>query len=469
MAQGALLWLRNDLRVADNPALAAALRQGGPVTALHIEPTDRALRPRGGASRWWLNRSLQSLAVDLAALGIPLETASGDTAVELHAALERSGARTICWNRRYGPAERALDAALKASLRAAGHTAESYSGDVLVEPFDMSTGAGKPYSVYTPFWKTLRTRPIAEPLVAPRPAAAPIAPPGVDLGYREPPWAAKLAAYWTPGEAPAMRRLSSFLGEVVADYPEGRDIPARQVTSLLSPHLAFGEISPRQVWHAAQVAAKAHPERQSAIDKFLSELAWRDFNYNQLYHRDDIATVPMQPKYSAMPWRDDAEALAAWQAGRTGFPIVDAGMRELWATGYMHNRVRMLVGSLLSKNLLIDWRAGERWFWDTLLDADPANNPGNWQWVAGSGLDASPYFRIFNPVTQGERFDPEGTYVRRWVPELAALPDEWIHKPFEAPPAMLKRAGIVLGKTYPRPICDLKATRERALAVAKEL
>ena len=469
MAHAALVWVRNDLRVADNPALAAALRHGGPVTALHIEPTDPGLRPRGAASRWWLHHSLKSLATDLARLGIPLETVRGDTRSEITAALERHGADALFWNRRYGAAERTLDGEVKAAIRADGRLAESFAGDVLVEPFEMQTGAGKPYSVYTPFWKALRQRPIAVPLPPPRPAAASIATPEVDADYPAPHWAAKLALHWTIGEAAAREKLTHFLDELVADYPEGRDVPARAVTSRLSPHLAFGEISPRQIWHAAQQAAQAHPERQSAIDKFLSELAWRDFNHNQLYHREDIATQPMQPKYAAMPWRDAPQALEAWQAGRTGFPVVDAGMRELWATGYMHNRVRMLVGSLLTKNLLLDWRAGERWFWDTLLDADPANNPGNWQWVAGSGLDASPYFRIFNPVTQGERFDPHGAYVRRWVPELASLPDEWIHKPWEAPGDVLRSADIVLGKTYPRPICDLKATRERALAAAKEL
>lgn len=469
MAHAALVWVRNDLRVADNPALAAALSYGGPVTAIHIEPTDQGLRQRGAASRWWLHLSLRSLAAGLAKLGIPLETVSGDTRTEITAALERHDADALFWNRRYGAAERALDSEIKASLRANGQIAESSVGDVLVEPFEMETGAGKPYSVYTPFWKALRDRPIAVPLPAPKPAAAPIEPPTVDSGYRAPHWAAKLAQHWAIGEAAARDKLVHFLDELVTDYPEGRDVPSKAVTSRLSPHLAFGEISPRQIWHAAQQAAQAHPERQSAIDKFLSELAWRDFNHNQLYHRDDIATVPMQPKYAAMPWRDDPEALDAWQAGLTGFPIVDAGMRELWATGYMHNRVRMLVGSLLAKNLLIDWRVGERWFWDTLLDADPANNPGNWQWVAGCGLDASPYFRIFNPVTQGERFDPDGAYVRRWVPELAALPDEWIQKPWEAPPDVLRRAGVRLGETYPKPICDLKATRERALAALKEL
>jgi deoxyribodipyrimidine photo-lyase len=455
-----LVWLRNDLRLADNPALSAAVAAGGPVVVVHIEPTDSALRPRGAASRWWLHHSLRSLAADLAARGIGFETLSGPTEDLLRDAIRRHGVRRVVWNRRYGPAERALDAQLKSGLRRDGLVVESHAGDVLVEPFEITTGAGGPYAVYTPFWKTLRQKPIARPLPAPG-AIGPTLPLGaIDVGYVPPRWSGKFAAHWRIGEPAAAERLAAFLDEVVADYPAQRDIPAIAATSLLSPHLAFGEISPRQVWHAAQVMAQQAPEKMTAIDKFLSELAWRDFNIHQLYHRPDIAAVPMQAKYAAMPWREPGDELGRWQRGETGIPIVDAGMRELWTTGYMHNRVRMIVASLLTKNLLIDWRLGEQWFWDTLLDADPANNPGNWQWVAGCGLDASPYFRIFNPVTQGERFDPEGHYVRRWVPEVADLPDQGLHHPWDAP------RGV---RNYPAPIVDLKASRERALAASQSL
>lgn len=457
MTRTTLVWLRNDLRIADNPALQAALKHGK-ARAVHIEETDSALRPRGAASRWWLHHSLSSLAGSLAELGVSLETVRGTAEVGLFKAIKEHQADAVYWNRRYGPAEREIDAAIKARLKREGIAAESFAANVLVEPFEMETGTGKPYSVYTPFWNALKKRDIGKPLPKPRGGEAIEAKP-VDTGYREADWGRKLGKHWQIGETAARERLDRFLDELVSDYPEDRDIPSKAATSGLSPHLAFGEISPRQVWHAAQAVAQHAPSKALAIDKFLSELGWRDFNYNQLYHREDIATVPMVEKYAHLKWRHADAALAAWQQGQTGIPIVDAGMRELWETGVMHNRVRMLTASLLAKNLLIDWRKGEQWFWDTLVDADAASNPGNWQWVAGSGLDASPYFRIFNPVTQGERFDPAGDYVRRWVPEVAGLPDKLVHRPWQA-------GG---GEGYPEPIVDLKASRERALEAFKAL
>ncbi len=463
----ALVWLRNDLRLADNPALAAAVRDAQDVRALYIFETDPGLRPIGGAARWWLHSSLQSLAQDLARIGIPLQMETGEAGVVLAQALKTTGATAIHWNRRYCPAERALDAAIKQSLRDAGVAVTSHPGNVLAEPWTIETGQGKPYSVFTPFWKTLRTAPIDRPL--PPPPGKPITPPDVDTAYAQPHWAGKLGQYWQIGENAASARLDRFLEESVADYPTGRDVPARDATSRLSPHLRFGEISARQIWHRAQAFAQAHPAKAGAVDKFLSELAWRDFSYHQLYHRDDIAKVSMQPKYEGVAWRHAPAQLRAWQRGQTGIPIVDAGMRELWETGYMHNRVRMLTASFLAKNLLIDWRIGEDWFWDCLVDADEANNPASWQWVAGSGLDAAPYFRIFNPVTQGERFDATGDYVRRFVPELARLPDASIHNPAEAPVDVLAAAGITIGETYPAPIADLKATRQRALDAIRTL
>lgn len=468
MAVDVLVWFRNDLRIADNAALRAAFAAGTRVHAVHIEETDGSLRQRGAASRWWLHQSLRSLAVDLATLGVRLETRRGPAAATLLETVAAHDAGSVFWNRRYGPAEREIDAAIKTKCQRAGIAAESFSGSVLVEPFAMSTGAGKPCSVFTPFWKTLKQQDIPTPLPRPTGPAAIEAPP-VDLEYRAPRWAGKLARHWEVGEAAARRRLDDFLEEAVARYPDGRDIPGEAATSRLSPHLAFGEISPRQVWHAAQAMAQHAPGKTAAIDKFLSELAWRDFNYHQLYHRQNIATEPMVAKYRGLPWRDDPAGIDAWTGGRTGFPIVDAGMRELWETGTMQNRVRMLTASLLAKNLLVDWRLGEQWFWDTLVDADPASNPANWQWVAGCGLDASPYFRIFNPVVQGERFDADGRYVRRWVPELAGLPDGWVHKPFEAPRDVLLQAGVVLGRTYPLPLVELKASRERALEALQNL
>jgi len=402
--------------------------------ALHIEETDPALRPRGAASRWWLHHSLNALSHDLAAIGIGLETETGPAHATLRSAVARHRATAVFWNRRYGPAERAIDAEIKSGLRAEGITADSFAGDALVEPFEMETKAGGAYAVYTPFWKALRQRDIAMPLPAPKRSGEARAPNAVDTAYRSPAWAAKFERYWKIGETAALARLAAFLDGPIDNYPDGRDDPARDVTSRLSPHLAFGEISPRQVWHAALALVAGKPEKSASVEKFLSELAWRDFNIHQLHHRADVATVPMQPRFANFEWRTAEADLMAWQHGKTGIPLVDAGMRELWETGYMHNRVRMIAASLLTKNLLLDWRLGEQWFWDCLLDADPANNPGNWQWVAGCGLDAAPFFRIFNPLTQAERFDPDGTYTRRWAPEARA------------------------------PIIDLKASRERALA-----
>ncbi|QYO78260.1 cryptochrome/photolyase family protein [Devosia salina] len=457
----ALVWLRNDLRLADNPALAAACRDHDRVIALYIHETDLALRPIGAAARWWLHRSLEAMAHALAGIGVVLKVETGEAEAVLASAISGSDAGALHWNRRYGPAERKLDAGIKARLRAKGIEVASHPGNLLMEPWLIQTGQDKPYSVFTPFWKTLRNQEIARPVAAPSGRA--VRAPEVDSGYRQPGWAGKLATHWSIGEAAAQDRLEKFLEDCVADYPDGRDFPGRAVTSKLSPHLRFGEISARQIWHAAQAFIHAHPTKAGAVDKFLSELAWRDFSYHQLYHRADIATTPMQPKYEDLKWRHAPAQLKAWQAGRTGIPIIDAGMRELWETGYMHNRVRMLTASFLTKNLLLDWRSGECWFWDTLVDADEANNPASWQWVAGCGLDAAPYFRIFNPVTQGERFDPEGEYVRRWVPELARLPTKFIHAPSEAPASTLKEAGVGLDETYPRAIADLKQTRQRAL------
>lgn len=456
MARTVLLWLRNDLRIADNPALRGAIGAGDKVEALYIHETDPGLRPRGAASRWWLHHSLNAVAEDLARLGIGLEVVEGASGKLVP---ERAmGTAAVFWNRRYGPAEREHDAAIKEQLKRDGIEAKGCAGNLLLEPFEIATKTGTPYSVYTPFWQALKQRDIPAPLPKPRGQNVERVA-KVDGAYREPAWGQKLGAHWTIGEAAARERLETFLDELVSDYPEDRDQPGKQATSRLSPRLALGEISARQVWHAALAVSHAEPGKAEAIGKFLSELAWRDFNHHQLYHREDIARVPMVEKYGHLDWRQDANGFDAWTRGMTGIPIVDAGMRELWETGVMHNRVRMLTASLLAKNLLVDWHEGEEWFWDTLVDADAANNPGNWQWVAGSGLDASPYFRIFNPVTQGERFDPGGEYVRRWVPEVRDLSDGCVHKPWEG-------GGV---KGYPPPIVDLKMSRERALAAFKSL
>ncbi|MEO5807866.1 deoxyribodipyrimidine photo-lyase [Devosia sp.] len=462
-----IIWLRSDLRLSDNPALTAAL-QAGSATALYIHETDATLRPIGAAARWWLHHSLNALGQDLAAIGVPLLVESGKASAVLDGAITGQAASAVFWNRRYAPAEREIDTGIKAALSARGVEAHSFAANLLAEPWEIETLQHKPYSVFTPFAKALRQRDIRAPLRKPV-GNEPGGHTDVDTHYRAPHWAKKLSPHWKIGEAAARGALEDFLDQKLAVYAEGRDFPARESTSRLSPHLRFGEISPRQIWHAATAMAQHDHHLQGAVDKFLSELAWRDFNYHQLYHRENIAKVSMQPKYEGLEWRRSGADLKRWRAGQTGIPIVDAGMRELWANGFMQNRVRMITASLLAKNLLLDWRLGEAWFWDCLLDADVANNPCNWQWVAGSGLDASPYYRIFNPVTQGERFDADGAYVRHWVPELANLPDEWVQQPFAAPASMLDAAGVVLGKTYPEPVVDLKSSRERALAAAKAL
>jgi deoxyribodipyrimidine photo-lyase len=462
----ALVWLRADLRLSDNPALDAACKQGDAVTAVYIRETDASVRPPGGAARWWLHHSLVDLGKRLAEIGVRFEVRAGAAEKVLRDLNKETGAGALHWNRRYAPGERALDAEIKERL---GQDMEvtSHPGNVLVEPWEIATGQGKPYSVYGPFWKALRGRDIDHPLPAPKGSAT--ASHKVDGDYREPKWAGKLGQYWQIGEMAAQEKLARFFDEKLHSYPKGRDFPASVATSHLSPHLRHGEISPRQIWHAAQAFAHAHHAQAEHITKFLSELAWRDFNIHQLFHREDIVRVAMHGKYDGMQWRQAPKELAAWQRGQTGIPMVDAGMRELWETGYMENRVRMLTASFLCKNLLIDWRQGEEWFWDCLVDGDIANNPGNWQWVAGSGMDASPFFRIFNPVTQGEKFDGAGDYVRRWVPEIAKLPDQYLHDPSAAPKAVLDKAGIKLGKTYPEAIVDLKETRARALDAMKAL
>lgn len=460
MAQHTLVWLRDDLRLTDNPALHAAL-QGGRATAIFIIETGAGHRPDGAATRWWRTESLARLQRDLDGLGIALRIETGDAEILLLQIAAEIGADSVVWNRRYHPEGRQTDASIKAGFAARDLPVTSYPGNVLVEPFRLNPKNATSYSVYGAFAKAVMRHGVERPIPSDgMPTAlagdAPMGPPAV-------PWEAKLARHWRIGEAAAQRVLHRFLSGDIARYPQDRDRPAVAATSMLSPHLRFGEISARQIWHSASALAASTGRDTSAIDKFLAELSWRDFNIHLMFHHPDIASTPMR-LVGEERWRDDPAALEAWKLGQTGFPIIDAGMRQLWQTGFMHNRVRMLTASLLTKNLLIDWRIGESWFWETLVDADPANNPGNWQWVAGCGMDAAPYFRIFNPVLQGAKFDTDGDYVRRWVPELAVLPSQWIHQPFAAPPAVLETAGVTLGQTYPLPIIDLLATRRRALA-----
>ena len=468
-----LIWFRRDLRLADNPALTAAAKSGRPVVPIYIFDEDtEGVRPLGGASRWWLHHALASLSAELARRGAQLVLRRGPAAAVLDAAVTETGADTVFWNRMYDPAAIERDRGIKSALGKRGVAAESFNASLLVEPWKVATKAGTPFKVFTPFWKALQDAAGTEvPLPAPDQIASPADPiPGDRLDdWRllpaKPDWAAGFRALWTPGEDGARRRFDVFRDRALADYADQRDRPAVPGTSRLSPHLHFGEIGPRQLWHAVKfwMEKTASPRADKGGMAFLRELGWREFNQHLLFHHPDLPRKNAKESFDAFPWRKDAQALAAWQRGRTGYPIVDAGMRELWQTGWMHNRVRMIAASFLVKHLLIDWRHGEAWFWDTLVDADAANNAGNWQWIAGSGFDAAPYFRIFNPMIQGERFDADGGYVRRWVPELARLPDGFLHKPWEAPAEALADAGVRLGGTYPLPIVDHKQARQRAL------
>lgn len=440
----AVVWFRDDLRVADNPALTAAAGSGMRVVCVYVHDEESpGVRAPGGASRWWLHHSLTALAEGLDALGGSLTIRRGPAERVIDELLTETGAAAVFWNRRYGEAERTVDGAVKAAARARGIEASSFGANLLFEPWTIRTGSGTPFSVYTPFWRACLDSPAPRrPLDAPaRLSGTPLDGLTVgDLGLlpTHPDWAGGLREQWEPGETAARDALARFLSDDVAAYKADRDTPGIAATSRLSPRLRWGELSPFQVWHATSAARDL--SNAEGASTFLAELGWREFAYHTLFRRPAMATENIRPEFDAFPWPPlDRAALTAWQQGRTGVPLVDAGMRELWHTGTMHNRVRMVVASFLIKNLLIDWRLGEQWFWDTLVDADPASNPFNWQWVAGSGADAAPYFRVFNPELQREKFDRHGDYVRRWVPEWQT-------------------------DAYPDAIVDLAETRRAALA-----
>ncbi len=469
-----LLWFRSDLRLADNPALAYAAASGEPVVPVFIlDDQDCDAWAPGGASRWWLHGSLSALDHDLRKLGSHgLILRRGPAQDAIAALVAQTQAKAVVWNRRYEPWAVALDGRIKAGLRAKGIEARSFNATLLCEPSTFANLQGQPYKVFTPFWKSLRaTVPVPTPIAAPAhmtPLAKSLASDALAswaLRPTRPDWAGGLNAHWTPGEAGAQARLQTFLDDGLLTYRERRNLPGQAGTSGLSPHLHFGEIGPWQVWRAAVTAASAQTgdPMTPGVETFLSEVAWREFSAHLLFHFPTLPTAPLRPQFERFPWRVDAKALSAWQKGLTGYPIVDAGMRQLWTTGWMHNRVRMIVASFLIKHLLLDWRDGEAWFWDTLVDADLASNAASWQWVAGSGADAAPYFRIFNPITQGEKFDPDGAYVRRWVPELGRLSNGVIHAPWTASAIELSAAQVRLGQDYPRPIVDHFVARARAL------
>ena len=450
-----LLWFREDLRLSDNPALRAALDAGAPIIPVYLHTPETDGRwTGGGASNWWLHHALADLKKQLEQKGSTLILRSGDhPKVLLEQLMTETGASGIHWNRRYLPHQVAIDTKIKADL-----PAESHRGSMLFEPGALKTKTGNTYKVFTPYYRAMqKLGDPAEPLSVPRSIPAPDAfPTSEDLeSWNLLPtigWDAEFGDHWDPTAAGAADHLNRFLDEAASEYGVDRDFPAKVGTSRLSPYLHFGQISPNTVWHEAQTVHNT--------EAYTRQLVWRDFARQMLFHYPHTDWEPLQEKYAAFPWETHPEWLEAWQKGQTGYPIVDAGMRELYATGWMHNRVRMIVASFLVKDLLISWREGALWFWDTLMDADLANNSLGWQWAAGCGADAAPYFRIFNPMTQSQKFDGSGAYIRRWVPELRELTDKWIHEPWNAPspPA-----------DYPAPIVDHKEARDLALAALATL
>ncbi len=471
-ARPVILWFRRDLRLNDNPALHAAVATGRPIVPLYILDETGEGRRLGAASLWWLDKSLRALDASLRRCGGRLILRRGDSETELRRVIDQTGADQVFMNRRFEPDAFLRDADIAHALQSEGVGCQGFNGTLLARPGAVLTEAGRPYRVFTPFLKALSPliadlehMPAPERFLTLLTASEDIASWG--LHPSAPDWSGGFD--WLPGEVGASSALSAFLATGLKDYAASRDIPGRPGTSRLSPHLHWGEISPRRVVQEARCAVAQSRARPAEGDKFVAEIAWRDFSAHLLHQFPYMVERAYRPAFDAMPWRCDSAGFAAWKEGRTGYPLVDAGMRELWATGWMHNRVRMVVASFLVKHLLIDWREGEAWFWDTLVDADLASNVQNWQWVAGSGADAAPYFRIFNPVLQGEKFDPGGRYVRRWVPEVRALPDRWIHAPWTAPPEVLARAGVRLGLTYPQPVVDHSQARLRALGALAEL
>ncbi|WP_339779813.1 deoxyribodipyrimidine photo-lyase [uncultured Thalassospira sp.] len=486
----AVMWFRNDLRLSDNPALNAAVTwansNNGAVLPIYILD-DVMENQLGGATRWWLKKSLGALETSIAQTGAAVEKQSPGQSLHLFRDNAQQVISRLCndhniaaifWNRSYDPQSLHRDAAIKNQCRdVLDLRCESFNSHLLFEPWEVKTGAGTSFKVFSPFWRACLKMP---PPLPPKPApkAIPLSGlvpenavslPDLDLSPKPFDWTTGLADRFTPGEQAARDQLHYFINDRLVDYADLRDRPDRRVTSELSPHLRFGEISPREIWHALTRHMRAKPGQGKTASKFLSELGWREFAHHVLFHADDLRRKPLQAQFTHFPWRNSPADLQAWQRGQTGYPIVDAGMRELWHTGYMHNRVRMIVGSFLVKHLLLHWQHGLAWFDDTLVDACPAADPFSWQWIGGSGADAAPYFRIFNPVLQGEKFDSDGNYVRQWVPELRDLPTAHIHKPWEAPPLILQGAGVKPGQTYPEPIVDLKGGRDRAMNAYRDM
>lgn len=481
MAGPAIVWFRKDLRCDDNPALIQALTSGSPVLPLFIwSPDEEKPWPPGGASRWWLHHALIDLRQQLKDTGLELAIAQGPAESLLPELAKKVDASAVYWNRRYEGHIVQRDARIKENLIQSGIKAQSFNASLLFEPWTVQSGSGTSYKVYTPFRKNIDLRPVDKPVAVPQSLQA-REPYSVEKALSTVPgtaglsvealkllptrsWDAGFYKFWQPQRSAVLKTLKDFLSTGVEDYHEQRDIPSINGTSRLSPFLHWGQIGPREI-----MALLADCPASSGAEHFRRELLWREFGYHVLFHYPRTATQPLQTKFNEFPWQSDPAILAAWQQGRTGYPIVDAGMRQLWQTGWMHNRVRMVVASFLVKHLLHSWQEGAAWFWDTLVDADLASNTLGWQWAGGCGADAAPYFRIFNPMTQGKKFDPEGSYVKQYIPELAKLPAKFVHEPWLAPENILQYAGIRYGETYPKRIIEHETGRQRALQALEQI
>lgn len=466
-----IFWFRQDLRLSDNPGFYEAAQRGKILPIYILDDEGAGEFKMGGASRWWLHHSLKKLNESL---GGNLHLTKGNPSEILQNLCIQHNIKSVYWNRCYEPWRMHRDAKLKSQFRDQGIDCQSFNGSLLWEPWDVLKKDETPYKVFTPYYRKgcLAATAPRPPLPIPKTIDLKIQEGGLTLSdlnlMPQIQWYDQMESCWDIGESAAQNRLNEFLEQELIGYKENRNYPNKKNVSRLSPHLHFGEISPHQVWYAAQRSALLERNEED-LDCFLSELGWREFSYYLLYHFPELPRKNFQPKFDGFPWRSNTSFLKAWQSGQTGYPIIDAGMRELWQTGYMHNRVRMIVGSFLVKNLQLHWHHGENWFWDCLVDADLASNSASWQWIAGSGADAAPYFRIFNPILQGEKFDPEGHYTRRYVPELANLPTPYLFKPWEAPESVLSKAGVILGKDYPKPIIGLSESRNSALEAYRSM
>lgn len=473
-----IIWFRLDLRLHDNAALIEAIHHGGPVIPVFIwSPEEEPQSKAGAAAQWWLHHSLQSLDENLQKKQSRLIVRRGPLLETLQQLLKETGAHQIFWNRRYEPDLIERDKKMKSVLVESGKIVKTFNSALLFEPWQIQTQQGTPFRVFTPFWKNcLSQAPTEVPLPPPEKIPSPPEWPNtitLDELQLLPKiqWDTGLKKAWVPGEGSALKALEDFLKENIRHYDHQRDIPSIEGTSQFSPHLHFGEISPRTIFHQVRTLMVHHSDAsfQKSANRFLAEIGWREFGYHLLYHFPQTPTEPLQLKFKNFPWENDKKLLTAWQKGLTGYPIVDAGMRQLWTTGWMHNRVRMIVASFLVKDLFINWNEGAQWFWDTLVDADLASNTLGWQWTAGCGADAAPFFRVFNPSLQGQKFDEKGGYVRQWVPELKNMPDKYIHSPWEASVELQKSVQCLLGRDYPHPIVDHSVQRDKALLTFKTL